>query len=85
MGKRKRKQILTKEEIASAFAEGDVSRYPAILKIKQLAELLNMSQKTIYEWKAKGWLDGSFRKRGKHILIWRDKVLDLLFNGEEWN
>ena len=40
--------------------------------------------KTVYEWIAKGRLDGAFRKRGKHILIWRDRALDLLFNGPDW-
>ena len=44
-----------------------------------------MSVKTIYEWMSKGRLDGAYRKRGKHALIWRDRALDVLFNGKEWN
>lgn len=31
-----------------------------------------------------GRLDGAFRNRGKHILIWRDRALDIIFNGPEW-
>jgi excisionase family DNA binding protein len=57
---------------------------PPILSPAQLAGLLNLSVKTVYEWIAKGRLDGAFRKRGKHVLIWRDRVLDLLFNGPAW-
>jgi predicted site-specific integrase-resolvase len=58
--------------------------YPAILNIKQLAEILGRSPKTIYEWMARGRLDGCFRKRGKHILVARDRALDRIFNGREW-
>jgi hypothetical protein len=25
------------------------------------------------------------RKRGKHILIWRDRAMDLIFNSKDWN
>ena len=38
----------------------------------------------MYEWMASGRLDGAYRKRGKHALIWRDKALDILFTGKEW-
>jgi excisionase family DNA binding protein len=58
---------------------------PEILSPAKLAGLLGLSVKTIYEWIAKGQLDGAFRKRGKHCLIWRDRVIDLLFNGKDWN
>ena len=25
------------------------------------------------------------RKRGKHVLIWRDRAVEVLFAGKEWN
>ena len=80
-----RNRHLTTDEIKQAFAgkAGDV--YPVILSPGQLAALLDQSPKTIYEWIAKGRLDGSFRKRGKHILIWRDRALDILFNAKDWS
>jgi len=34
---------------------------------------------------AKSRLDGAYRKRGKHALIWRDRALDIILNGKEWN
>ena len=79
-----RKHPLTKEEIERAFA-GAIDAPPGpILTPQQLAELLNLSVKTIYEWIARGRLDGAFRKRGKHNLIWRDRALKLIFNGPDW-
>jgi hypothetical protein len=30
---------------------------------------------------AKGRLDGTYRKRGKHLLFWRDRLLDTVLNG----
>ncbi len=79
-----RKRKLSQTEIAQAFAEGLGTQLPPILTAEQVAELTHISVKTIYEWIAKGRLDGAFRKRGKHILVWRDRVIDILFNGPEW-
>jgi excisionase family DNA binding protein len=75
---------LSKDEIQQAFAGPDAARFPPILTPTQLAEVVQLSVKTIYEWIRQGRLDGAFRKRGKHVLIWRDRALDLLFNGPGW-
>ena len=80
-----RKLNLTTDEIARPFAGAAAGQFPAILSPEQLAELLGLSVKTIYEWMSKGRLDGTYHKRGKHALFWRDKVLDLILNGKEWN
>jgi excisionase family DNA binding protein len=79
-----RKRPISKEEIQQAFADGPGAQFPPILNVKQLAALLQISVKTLYEWIAKGRLDGAFRKRGKHYLIWRDRAMNLLFNGPDW-
>lgn len=85
MAARKRNAILSTAEIRHPF-EGDWGeRFPPILSPAGLAKLLGLSPKTVYEWISKGRLDGAFRKRGKHVLLWRDKALDLIFNGPEWN
>ena len=73
-----RKRKLSKAEIRQAFADGLGAQYPPILNVVQLAALLHISVKTVYEWIAKGRLDGAFRKRGKHHLIWRDRALGTL-------
>ncbi len=75
-----RKLNLTRNEIARAFDGA-----PPILSPGKLAKLLDLSRKTIYGWIQAGRLDGTFRKRGKHCLIWRDRVIDSLFNGKTWS
>jgi excisionase family DNA binding protein len=77
--------ILTRAEINHAFQGDWGAIYPATLSPAQLASLLGLSTKTLYAWIAAGHLDGCCRKRGKHILIWRDKALDRIFNGPAWN
>lgn len=79
-----RKLNLSSDEIARPFTGELGAQFPVILSPEQLAELLGLSVKTIYEWMARGRLDGAYRKRGKHALIWRDRVLDVLYNGKEW-
>ena len=71
-------------DLQRAFSPETGNTLPAILSPTQLGAVLGLSRKTIYEWIAKGRLDGAFRKRGKHNLIWRDRALEILFNGPEW-
>ena len=80
-----RKQKLSLSEIKQAFADETGQPVPAILSTQALADLIGVSRKTLYEWLQKGRLDGAFRKRGKHNLFWRDRALDILFNGPEWS
>jgi excisionase family DNA binding protein len=79
-----RRRPLSPDEVARAFTGAAGDRYPVILAPAPLADLLGLSVKTLYEWIARGRLDGAFRKRGKHVLIWRDRAIDLLFNGKDW-
>jgi excisionase family DNA binding protein len=76
--------IASREAIAAAYTKANGQADRPIVSPEQLAELLTLSRTTIYAWIAQGRLDGSFRKRGKHLLIWRDKAVDLLLNGPEW-
>jgi excisionase family DNA binding protein len=79
-----RKKKLSQAEIQQAFADDTGTSIPKILTTDQVAKLLQISRKTVYEWIAKGHLDGSFRKRGKGHLFWRDRVTEIIFNGKEW-
>ena len=79
-----RKLQLTNDEIAGAFQGASSERCREIVSPDQLANLLGLSVKTIYEWLSKGRLDGAYRKRGKHCLIWRNRAFDILMNGKEW-
>ena len=76
---------LSREEIQRALLANGRESVPPILSPEQLGQVLGLSRKTIYEWLARGRLDGAFRKRGKHILVWRDRALNLIFNGPDWS
>jgi excisionase family DNA binding protein len=76
------KPVLSTADLEKMF--GPESSFPPILSPMQLAALIGISVKTVYEWIARGRLDGAFRKRGKHNLIYRDKALRLLFDGPDW-
>lgn len=80
-----RKLNLTHDELARPFTGAMAEQFPPIVSPKQFAELLGLSVKTIYEWMSMGRLDGAYRKRGKHALIWRDRALDMILNGKEWS
>lgn len=80
----RRKPQLTSDEIAQVFTTDQASKYGPVISPAQLAEIVGLSPKTIAEWISKGRLDGAVRKRGKHNLIWRDRALELIFNGKEW-
>ncbi len=80
-----RRRLLTADEIAKPFVGSWADQFPPILSPADLAALIRKSRKTVYEWIERGRLDGAIRKRGKHILIWRDKALDILFNASSWS
>jgi excisionase family DNA binding protein len=85
MTARKRRPNLTKDELQRPFVDAEGHDHRPIVTPAQLATLCGVSVKTIYQWIASGHLEGTFRKRGKHVLIWRDRALDTLFNGPDWN
>lgn len=80
-----RKHRLTPAEIAEAFAGDACGQTPVVLSPEQVAGLIGRSRKTVYDWLTKGRLEGTYRKRGKHILFWRNRVLDRIYNGPEWH
>ena len=78
------RKILTREQIRQMFAE-DGERWPPFLTTKRLQQMLCFkSEKTVYDWIAKGRLDGAVCKRGKRYMIIRDLAVDILINGPEW-
>lgn len=81
---RPKKRLLSLEEIRQSFEGPDAASVAPILSIGEVAALLGRGVGTIRDWVSKGRLDGSFRRRGKHLFFWRDKVLDIVFNGTEW-
>jgi excisionase family DNA binding protein len=73
------------EEIQAVFSTEEHRReFPPIMDVAGIARLVGISPKTVYFWISEGRLNGTFRKRGKHVLFWRDRVLDRIFNGPNW-
>lgn len=78
--RRRRSPQLSVDEIQRALGD-----YPPIITVKQLAQILNLSESTIYFWISRDRLRGAMRKRGRHNLIWRDRVISLIFDGVDWS
>jgi hypothetical protein len=76
---------LTPEEIAQA-CDIDAARqaYPLVMNITQVAAMLGVSVKTVRGWRSRGYLNNTFRRRGKRLFFWRDRVLRWFFNGPRW-
>ncbi|MCZ7647974.1 MAG: helix-turn-helix domain-containing protein [Planctomycetota bacterium] len=74
--------------MAKRLTQGDIqaasSDLPPILTVDEAASLARVPRKTILVWSSKGHLSCCARKRGKHLLIFRDKFLEMLFNGPDW-
>ncbi len=70
---------LTEAEIAK-IAEG----WSPVLTVKEAAKLARKPVGTIYDWSSAGRLVRCARKRGKHLIINRDRFIEELFNGREW-
>ena len=75
---------LTPEEIRAAFPPEASAAFPPILDVPRAAALCCVSRKTLYRWIALGRLDGAFRKRGGRHLIWRDRLVALIFDNPTW-
>ena len=76
---------LKNAEINAAFDAAEMRElYGPILAVPEVTQLFGIARRTLYFWIAEGRLDGTFRKRGKHHLFWRDRLIDRVFNGPEW-
>lgn len=72
---------LTKGEVAVAFSSPVwAEKYPPILNVAQAAELLSVPKATIYDWSSRGRLSSCSRRVGKHLRIWRDRLIAHIFN-----
>ena len=72
---------LSAKEIQQAFAAPEwAARFPPVLTVDQAAELIRVPKGTIYDWSSRGLLAGCGRRVGKHLRLWRDKLLLKIFN-----
>jgi excisionase family DNA binding protein len=67
---------LTSKEIAAAFSDPFwAEKFPPILSVEQAASLLQVPQGTIYDWSSRGLLAGCAFRVGKHLRLWRDRLV----------
>ena len=79
-----KREKITRREITAAFDTEEMNdRFPPILKIEQVAELLQCSQSTVEKLSASGKLNFAKSNRGP-VRFWRDRVVAWLF-GERGN
>jgi len=80
------KPKISTEEIRQAFERGEFAqRLPPILTKRHVADMFHFGIGTINDWLSKGRFDGAYRRRGKHIRFFRDRIVDIYFNGREWS
>lgn len=69
-------------EVAHAFSDPLwAERFPPALNVNQAADLAGVPKGTIYDWSSRGLLDGCAARVGKHLRIFRDRFVKLIFNG----
>lgn len=72
---------LTDREIAAAFSDAQwADRFPPVITLAQAAELLQVPLQTLYQWRARGLLGKCSRRVGKRVLVFRDRLLQQVFN-----
>ena len=74
------KNISDKEIMATFCDTHWADRYPPILNISQVAEMLDIPKSTLYLWSSQGRLKGCSRKAGRRLLFFRDRVIKQIFN-----
>ncbi|MEX0702932.1 MAG: helix-turn-helix domain-containing protein [Planctomycetales bacterium] len=72
---------LTADEIAAAFADPAwAKKFPPVLTLDEAAELLRVPKATLYDWRSRGMLTKCSRKVGKHVRVFRDRLITKVFN-----
>ena len=80
--KTKTTSLVSAKDLAAAFDHGAwAEKYPPVLSLAQAAELLQVPLNTLYQWRSRGLMRGCSRKVGKHVRVWRDHLIQQIFDG----
>lgn len=72
---------LTPAELAAPFIDSPWGeKFSPVLTVGEAADLLRVPKSTIYDWSSRGMLRGCARRVGKHLRIYRDRLLRQVFN-----
>ncbi len=76
---------LTAQEINHSFADDGVNKkFPLFMSVETTANLLGVGRSTLFNWKAFGYLSGTFVQHSDGIRFLRTRLLLHLFNGLNW-
>ncbi len=69
---------------ANALFEGSAwsEKFPPLLSVEQVAELLQVPKSTVYCWSSQGLLDPCKCRVGKHLRLQRDRFVQLVSEGK---
>lgn len=70
---------LTLDEIRAAFEGSPYAELP-VLNLKQVSDLLQVPVDTLYQWSSQGYFKNCAQQNGKHLLFFRDRLLQTIFN-----
>lgn len=72
---------LSAKEIAEAFEDPKwAERFPPVLSVDQAAALLQIPKATLYDWSSRRLLKGCSRRIGKHLRLFRNRLISHVFN-----
>ncbi len=72
---------LSQNEIDDAFRDPKWAElYPPVLTVDQAAAMLQVPKDTLYAWSSCGKLKGCARRMGKHLRLFRNRLLQHVFN-----
>lgn len=80
MGKHsKSRTVLDDADLAATFDGPSAERFPPVLSVRQVAELLGVPKSTIYHKSSEGKFDGMVTKVAGKLRFFRDKLLKQVF------
>ena len=75
-----RRSAISIEEVRAMFVdEASHNEFPPILSVQQAARLMQVPDRTIYDWSSRGLLRHCSKKVGKHLRILRDRFIQHAF------
>lgn len=76
-----RNLALTDREIAQFFSDpATAAKYPPVLKLAEAADLLQVPEGTLRDWRSRGLLPGCARRLGREVRFIRDRLIKHVFN-----
>jgi len=75
--------ILSPEEIKSLIDSLD-PKVRVTMSSVEAAEFLKSPLPTLYSWVHDGFLNGTFRKRGKRLYFNTPRLIERFYNGKDW-